>query len=234
MRSIAISLGIAISLWACGKGEDAGMVEAKKQAEAEQKAREAAGEPAKVMRPPVPGQTKIPCEQLVDPAAYQTALGEKEPMTVKDRTKGEPDAAASCALHRGGKRPNEAEQAAILKKEGRLGVLPGDELCHVTAFCSTIEDQERFKQKCKARHDESMGSYACVEIFPQGVDDVPLFRFFDTDTKCILRVGGGPSNVNGELIRTCAKVARDTIGAAQIAIDGSAPPPAPAAAGSGS
>ena len=136
MRRCVISFGVALGLLACGKsGEQAAIEEAQKQAEAEQKAKERANEPAKMMRPPVPGQAKIPCTQLIDLPAFQTALGEKEPLTIKDQTKGEPDAAASCALLRGGKRPSEAEQQALLKKEGRLGVLPGDELCHVTAFC---------------------------------------------------------------------------------------------------
>jgi hypothetical protein len=94
----------------------------------------------------------------------------------------------------------------------------------VSAFCSTIETLEGFKKRCKERNDESMGSHACVQIIAQGADDVPLFKFFDEDTKCILHVGGGPSNVDADLIRTCAKVARDTIGPEQIA-EGGAPAP---------
>jgi hypothetical protein len=225
MRSIAISLAVVVGLGACEKGEKAGREAAKEEDEAEQRAKAVAHEPAKVMRPPVAGQAKIPCSQLIDPAAFQQALGEKEPLTVKE--KGDPNPTSSCGLFRGGKRPGEAEQKEILKREGRLGVLPGDELCHVSAYCSTIETQERFKQRCTDRADESMGSYACVQIIAQGADDVPLFKFFDADTKCLIHVGGGPSNVNGEMIRTCAKIARDTIGPAQIAVNG-APAPAPA------
>jgi hypothetical protein len=225
MRSIALSLAIAAGLGACGKGGEAGIEAAKEEDEAAQKAKAVAHEPAKVLRPPVAGQTKIPCTQLIDPAAYQQALGEKEPLTVKE--KGDPNPTSSCGLFRGGKRPGEAEQKAKLKQEGRLGVLPGDELCHVSAYCSTIETEERFKRRCTERADESMGSYACVQIIAQGADDVPLFKFFDADTKCIIHVGGGPSNVNADQIRTCAKIARDTIGPAQIAV-GAAPAPAPA------
>lgn len=233
MRSIAISCGIAIGLAACGKsGEKAAIEEAQQQAEAEQKEKARVNEPAKVMRPPVPGQAKIPCSQLIDLAKYQEQLGEKEPLTIKDQSKGDKDATSSCAIHRGGKRPSEAEQQALSKKEGRLGVLPGDELCHVTALCSTIESHERVKKRCaekKFRDDESMGNYACVQIVAQGADDVPVFTFFDEDTRCVLVVGGGPSNVNGDQIRTCAKVARDTIGPDQIAVH--AAPAAPAGSG---
>lgn len=231
MRAIWISLAMAAGLVACTKGSKEGLEAARREAEAEQKAKEAAGAPAKVMKPPVAGQTKIPCSQLIDAAAFQQALSEKEPLTVK--SKGDPNATSSCGLHRGGKRPGEIEQKEIIKKEGRLGVLPGDELCHVSAFCSTIEDAERFKKRCTDQNDESMGTHACVRIIPTGADDVPVFKFFDTDTRCIIEVGAGPSNVNADMIRTCAKVARDSIGPSQIAIGG-APAPAPEAAPEGS
>ena len=71
-------------------------------------------------------------------------------------------------------------------------------------------------------------------IVAQGADDVKRFRFFDPDTKCIIQVRGGPSNVDNDLIGKCAKAAHDLIGPDQIKV-GAAPPPAPArAAGSGS
>jgi hypothetical protein len=213
--------GLFGGLWACGNSENAGAEEARRQAELEQKTKEAQGAPAKRMPTPVPGQAHVPCTQLLDLAAFQTALGEKEPVTLKDVTKTE-DAAASCSVLRGGKRPSEAEQQAMLKKVSRLGVLPGDELCNVTAFCWSIEDAERFKASCKERKDqddESMGSYACVHVVGVGVDDVKVFQFFDEDTRCILRVRGGPSNVSNDLIQSCAKAARDTIGPAQIKVD---------------
>jgi hypothetical protein len=225
MRSLAISLAVAVGLGGCSKGKEEALEAARKEAEAEEKARAAAGQgPAKVVRPPVPGTTKIPCTQLIDAAAFQTALGEKEPLAVK--AKSDSEATSTCGLHRGGKRPSEVEQKAILKRESRLGVLPGDELCYVTAFCSTIETLEKFKKRCTEQSDESMGTYACVQVVSQGADDVPVFKFFDEDTRCIIQVGGGPSNVNGDLIRSCAKAARDTIGPPQISVDG-APPPAP-------
>jgi hypothetical protein len=209
----------------CGNSEKAGAEEAQRQAEQEQKARQAAATPATRMATPVPGQAHVPCSQLIDAAAFQTALGEKLALTVKDVTKTEPEAAASCSLIRGGKRPSDAEQKALLKKEGRLGVLPGDELCNVTAFCSTIEDPDRFRAGCKQRKDrddESLGSYACVHIVAVGADDVKVFRLLDDDTRCILQVRGGPSNVNNDSIQSCAKAARDAIGPAQIKVDAAA------------
>jgi hypothetical protein len=232
MRAIAISLAVTLGVGACSKGDEA-REKARREAEAEDRAKAAAaGGPAQVIRPPVPGQTKLKCSQVIDLAKFQEVLGEKEPLTAKE--KGDPDATSSCGLHRGGKRPGEVEQKAILKKEGRLGVLPGDELCHVSLFCSTIETLEKFKKRCTDRNDESMGTYACVQIVAQGADDVPVFKFFDEDTKCILRVGGGPSNVDGDIIKNCAKAARDTIGPAQIAVGGGGAAAEPAPAGSGS
>src|SRR5262249_10474467 len=185
---------------------------------------------------PVPGQAHVPCTQLIDAAAFQTALGEKQPLTVRDDLKNEPEAAASCSLIRGGKRPSEAEQKALIKKDGKLGVLPGDELCNVTAFCSTIEDPERFKAACKQRKDrddESLGSYACVHMVAVGADDVKVFRLLDEDTRCVLQIRGGPSNVNNDTIQSCAKAARDAIGPAQIRLDATTPARS-AAMGSGS
>ncbi|HEX2691883.1 MAG TPA: hypothetical protein VHN14_34975 [Kofleriaceae bacterium] len=219
MRAMIAILVLGLS--ACSNGEQAGVEEAKRQAELEQKAKQTHGAPAKRLATPVPGQAHVPCTQLIDLAAFQTALGEKVALGLKDVTRTV-EAAASCSLVRGGKRPSEAEQQALLKKSSRLGVLPGDELCNVTAFCWTIENAERFKASCKERKDrddESMGSYACVHISAVGADDVKMFQFFDEDTQCILQVRGGPSNVNNEIIEACAKAARDAIGPAQIKVD---------------
>lgn len=219
MRAIVAIVISGMLLGACSKGENAGAEEARKEAEKEQAAKVGAGEAAKKISPPVPGMAHVPCEQLIDVAAFGTAMGEKEPMAIKDNTKAEAEAAASCSLLRGGKRPTEAEQKALIKSKGRLGVMNGDEVCNVTAFCWTIEDAERFKAKCKQRKDkddDSLGTYACVQVVAVGADDVQVFRFFDEDTKCILQVRGGPSNVDNDLIRNCAKAARDTIGPAQI------------------
>jgi hypothetical protein len=221
MHAMCASIAVLVlGVSACGNSENAGAEEARRQAELEQKDKETHGATAKRLATPVPGQAHVPCTQLIDLAAFQTALGEKAPLVIKDVTKSE-DAAASCSVLRGGKRPSEAEQQAMLKKVSRLGVLPGDELCNVTAFCWSIEDAERFKASCKERKDqddESLGSYACVHVVATGVNDVKVFQFFDEDTKCILRVRGGPSNVDNDIIQSCAKAARDTIGPAQIKV----------------
>ena len=231
---ITVIAALGLFTAACGKsGAKRAEEEAQAEADKLQKEKEKTGGVAKTIRPPVPGMSKIACTQLLDLAKFGELILEKEPVTLKDLSKSEVDAASSCSIHRGGKRLSTKEQEALLKKEGRLGVLAGDELCNVTAYCYTIEEAEKFKSKCKARKDrddESMGTYACVQVVAQGIDDVFVYRFFDEDTKCILQVRGGPSNVDNEIIRNCAKAARDMIGPAQIAVtpgsEGSAAEPA--------
>jgi hypothetical protein len=233
MRTIAIALTVGLLASACGKGENAGAEEAAKEAEKELKAKEANHEVAKTINPPVRGRSKLYCDNVIDVPKFQAALGEKETITVAE-SKGEPDAAASCSIRRGGKLLGEAEQKQALKTNGRLGVLPGDELCNVSTFCWTIEDPDRFRKKCaelKEKDDDSLGFYSCVLVVAQGEDDVHRFRFFDEDTKCIIQVRGGPSMVDNDFIGKCAKAAHDYIGPDQIAVK---PAPAGAAAGSGS
>jgi hypothetical protein len=228
-------MALSLALLACSKGANEGAEEAKKQAEKEQKEKEASGGVAKKISPPVPGRAKLNCASVVNAALFQQALGEVEPITVTE-SKSEPDAAASCSIVRGGKRLNDAEQKAKLKKEGRLGVMPGDEICNVSTFCWTIEDADRFRKKCaemKDKDDDSLGFYSCVLIVAQGADDVKRFRFFDDDTKCIIQVRGGPSNVDNDLIGKCAKAAHDLIGPDQIKV-GAAPAEAPEATAEGS
>lgn len=225
-----IAIVLSIALLACSKGANEGAEEAKKQADKEQKEKEASGGVAKKISPPVAGRAKLNCASVINATQFQQALGEVEPITVAD-SKSEPDAAASCSILRGGKRLTDAEQKAKLKKDGRLGVMAGDEICNVSAFCWTIEDPDRFRKKCaelKDKDDDTLGFYSCVMIVAQGVDDVKRWRFFDDDTKCIIQVRGGPSNVDNDLIGKCAKAAHDMIGPEQIKV-GAPPAEAPAA-----
>ena len=208
------------ALAACGKGENAGRQELAKQAEAEQKAKESSAEAPKKLLPPVPGSAHLPCSQVIDADKFQQALGEKDPLEVAE-DKSEPDAAASCALRRGGKKLTDAEQKAIVKQTGKLGIVPGDDICVVSLFCWTIEDPDRFHKKCadqKDQDDDSLGFYSCVHVVPEGEMDKKNYRFFDDDTKCIFQVRGGPSNLDNDLIAKCAKTAHDLIGPEQIAV----------------
>jgi hypothetical protein len=219
---LILAFGFVFELAACGDSETAGAEAARRRAAEEQVAKgEGPATPARRLSTPVPVDIHVPCTQLIDPASFQTALGERQPLTVKDVTPTAREATASCSLVRGGKRPTEAEQNALIKRTGKLGVLPGDEVCNVTAFCWTIEDRARLQARCKDRKDqddESLGSFACVHIVAVGAADVKVFQLFDDDTRCILQIRGGPSNVSNDQIQSCAKTARDTIGPAQIKV----------------
>jgi len=232
-----IAIILTVGLWACSKGENAGAEEAKREAakELEAKAKEPGGV-AKKINPPVPGRAKLSCAAVLDAVKMTQVLGETTPVTIAE-SKSEPEAAASCSIVRGGKRLTEAEQKAALKKSGRLGVMPGDELCNVATFCWTIEDPDRFAKKClemKEKVDSSLGFPACILVVATGEDDVNRYRFFDDDTKCIFQVRGGPSMVDNNLIGACAKGAHDLIGPDQIKPGAPAQGAAPAGSGSGS
>jgi hypothetical protein len=230
MRAHWIAIVVA-SLVGCNKPDAA--EEARKEAEALDKQQPKVA-PAAVMKPPISNEGRVPCEQLLDPAAFTTALGEKAPLTVRDEARLEAEAAASCSLIRGGERPDAKTQKKMEKDKGlRLGVLPGDPLCFVAIFCWTVESPDTLKASCKDKMKNNplmkedtttLGHYACVQEVHQGEDDTFVYTFFDEDTKCLLQVKGGPSNRDDLVVQTCAKTARDTIGPAQIAVD-AAPPP---------
>lgn len=229
---IATLATTAAAMSACkGNAEEEGMREAQREAEEEARKLAASASAAPKQRAPVAGSRRIECTQLIDMPAFRETLGEKEPLAMRDVGKSAVDANASCSLLRGGRTPTPKEQDAIIKRTGKLGVLPGDELCNITAFCNTIEDPERFKKRCaelKMQDDESMGSFACVKINPQGAADVKSFRFLDAETKCVIEVRGGPSMSDNDFITKCAQAARDLIGPEQISENPSATP-APAA-----
>lgn len=211
---------IAASPACKGNAEEEGMRAAQREAEEEAK-RMASGTPAAPkQRAPVAGSRKLDCNQLIDMTGFREALGEKEPLAMRDVSKGHAEANASCSLLRGGRTPTPKEQEAIIKRTGKLGVLAGDELCNISALCNTVEDPERFKKRCgelKFEDDESMGSYACIKYLPHGGVDVKSFRFLDPETKCVIEVRGGPSMADNDFITNCAKAARDLIGPEQIA-----------------
>lgn len=217
----------------CGNAEQEGRLAAQRAAAEEAKREAARGEVAPKKRAPVQDSRKIDCAQLIDAAAFTKALEEKEPLTVRDTRKANVDAAAACSLVRGGRPLTAREQEALIKRAGKLGVLPGDELCHIAAFCTVHTDDEAERKRCtgkKQRHDDSLGHYACETTIAHGAIDVISLRFVEPDTRCALEVRGGPGVSDNDAIRRCAKAARELIGQEQIAEQ--APPasePAPPA-----
>jgi hypothetical protein len=202
-----------------------GRAAAKAEADAERQKAAAQIKPVNRIKAAVAKGTRVPCTQLIDPSAFTTALGETEPLTVRDSTGTMLDATASCTLIRGGERPDTKAQEAIIKKTGRLGTLPGDPECVVTLYCWVVEDAEKFKDRCvtspgasgtKTADDSATGAWACRETFPQGAFDVDSFKFLDADTKCLFQINGGPSVTDNDRIATCARIARETISAEHL------------------
>lgn len=240
MLSVVSVLGVAA---ACGNPAEEGRAEAKREAAAERKKAEALVKPVDRIEVAVAQGKHLPCTQLMDPPAYTAALGEVEPLTVRDATGAMVDSTASCSLVRGGTPPDAKEQARILKKQGRLGSMPGDEVCNVTLYCWVVDDATRFAERCKPTANEpsktadttSTGGFACKETRPQGEFDIDNYKFYDAETRCVFAVRGGPSMTDNEFIATCAKVARESIGPEHIKADAPARYELPAAAaGSGS
>ena len=185
-------------------------------------------------RPPLAQGVSLACAQVIDPAAYAAALGEQAPVTVRDVTSFAAAATASCSLRRGGRRLDAKAQAKLLKKTGRLGVLPGDEICTVTLDCWGVEDEASFRARCAtsgAPDEDRTGGFACVALHAAGAFDVASYKFFDADTRCIIGVRGGPSVTDNDTIAACTRVARESIGPDHIKVDAAPryaePPPAP-------
>jgi hypothetical protein len=217
-----IQLGLAAG---CGSGEEEGKQAADQQAVQDNKDHPPPPrtEPKVQDKMPVPQDVQLPCSQVIpDASGFTSAIGEKDPLTVADQDSSHKSSTFSCALIRGGKRPSNAEQQAALQKVRRLGTLPGDVLCGITAYCSLLEEEKHFKERCKEQNDQDSdamgGTYACVHVVGQGVYDQYTYKFLDADTRCVLEVRGGPQMMDNDLIARCAKAARDLIGPDQIKV----------------
>ena len=244
MVKMSLSLVSVLALVAACNAEEEGRAAAKREAAAARAEDQAKVKPADRIEVAVPQGKHVPCTQVMDPPAYTAALEELEPLTVRDATGAMGDATASCSLIRGGTPLDAKAQEKLLKKQGRLGTLPGDEVCNVTLYCWVVDDEAKFRDRCrptpqepnKAPDASSTGGFACKETRPQGEFDIDTFKFYDGKTRCLFAVRGGPSMTDNDLIATCAKVARESIGPDHIKPGAPAryEVPVPDAAGSGS
>ncbi|HRC56772.1 MAG TPA: hypothetical protein PKU97_12655 [Kofleriaceae bacterium] len=212
---------LLLSPGACkGNSEQEGMLAAQRAAEEEAKLAVANHQVAPRIHAPVQDSRKVDCNQLIDLPSFHEALQEKEPLSMRDTRKSNADASAACSLMRGGRILSAKEQEALLKRSGKLGVLAGDELCHIAAFCNVHADEESLRKRCQGpnrKASEAMGTYACETTTAHGALDVISLRFVDPDTHCVLEIRGGPSMTDNDFIVKCAMAARELIGPAQIA-----------------
>jgi len=121
---------------------------------------------------------------------------------------------------RAGEPPRTDAQLRKFQREGmKLGVLPGDEYCTVTAYCSMATDVDRLKKKCEAEKDlgnDAVGEFACVHTTQRGTKEAYTYRVIDPDTKCMLEVMGGPSVTDEPLVQNCTRAALDDITLAEL------------------
>ena len=82
MLALALSSGL-LTASACSSKE-AGIRAQQEEAEAEAKRLAKEQPSAPKQRAPVSGSRKIDCNQLIDMTAFREALGEKEPMAMRD------------------------------------------------------------------------------------------------------------------------------------------------------
>lgn len=178
----------------------------------------------------LPGGTKVACDRLLDAQKVTEFLQEKEPVTIADQSKQEIEVTSLCSVRRGGELMDEKKQAELTKKTARLGVLAGDEICSIAVFCSIPADENQFKEDCKRelekgdmKSNEAVGVFACIKITPKGPDDAFTYKFIDPDSRCVLRVRGGPSVNDEAIVQTCAKAALESIGPDSIKEPGQEP-----------
>lgn len=167
---------------------------------------------------PVKDRKKISCTDLFDNAKLNELMGEE--LVIKERN--EPNFTAACKWHKAGETPSQKEQEKIKKEKGMLGVLPGDELCRVRVNCWLPAQSDKVTRKlCKTRKESGnmrLGVFACVQVEQRGAYDGHIYRFVDADTKCALKVKGGPGVLDDEKqVEKCASVAmklvtKDSIG----------------------
>lgn len=216
MRALALPVTLAFSVIACSSDKD----DAVKPAEPEVKEKKKRSN-VKKFESAVPYGKHVACADLIpDPAPFAAALaaaGMETPEIgeVRDKSKSNLEATSVCAFFRAGTPPSDKDQQrAYLKGGMKLGVLPGDEYCTVTASCSYPTDLDDFKKKCQAegsREDQGLGQFACVREFQRAELYAYTFRTIDVDSQCIFEVMGGPSVTDENLVRACTKAAIDSV-----------------------
>jgi len=163
----------------------------------------------------VPYGKQAACTDVFDPAVFSQAIGD-EIREMEDRGSSNKEASLSCAFHRAGEPPKDDAQLRKYEQEGlKLGVLPGDEYCMVTAYCSLAADAESFKKQCEQRGDSmnvsAVGQPACVHITQRGVENAYSYKVIDPETRCVLEVLGGPSVTDETLVQNCTRAALEDI-----------------------
>jgi hypothetical protein len=163
----------------------------------------------------VPYGKHVKCSDLFkDPAVFTERIGD-EIGEIKDKTASNSNSTSTCSFIRAGEPPETPKELKTLEdKYGKLGVLPGDEYCQVTTYCSIANDEETFKKKCEEDGNSPTtmdGQFACLRATEKGVEYSYTYKFIEPDTKCVVEAMAGPSVNEQELVQNCALAARDAM-----------------------
>jgi hypothetical protein len=163
----------------------------------------------------VPYGKHVDCADVFpDPAPFTAKLGETHEIGhINDKSKSNSAATFVCSLVKAGDPPESPKELKTLEdKYAKLGVLPGDEYCMVTAYCSLSSSAEDFEKKCETDGNQRSsldGQFACLRATEKGVEYSYTYKFIEPDTKCTVEAMAGPSVNDENLVRNCALAARD-------------------------
>lgn len=178
----------------------------------------------KITTATIAGQ-QVACADVFPDTAIFSEKMKLEVGAIKDLAKNNSSATMVCSLIRAGEVPEAAEQdeekelKTLEEKYAKLGVLPGDSYCQISAYCSLSNDDDTFKQKCKEDGNQATtlnGGFACLRITPKGPVDSYTYKFIEPDTRCLIEALAGPSVSDQELVKNCASAAHEAITASSM------------------
>ncbi len=174
----------------------------------------------KIQTAVMPGK-HLACDAVFPDVAVFTETIGTEIGSIKDKGKNNSSATFVCSVIRAGDQPESVKEAKTLEeKYAKLGVLPGDSFCQITAFCSRATNKDEFEKKCKADGNQEAilaGEFACLRATEKAAEYSYTYKFIDPETKCVVEALAGPSVISQEVVKNCALAARKSITVAGMA-----------------
>ena len=169
----------------------------------------------------VPYGKHLACADVFpDTAIFTETMGD-EIGEIRDKSKSNSSATMVCSLIRAGEPPTSPKELKTLEeKYAKLGVLPGDEYCMISAYCSLANDEDSFKAKCEEEGNQRSsleGSFACLRSTEKGAEYSYTYKFIEPDTKCTIEAMAGPSVNDEAMVKNCAVAARKAMTTASVA-----------------
>ncbi|MCP4444956.1 MAG: hypothetical protein GY811_06370 [Myxococcales bacterium] len=168
----------------------------------------------------VPYGMHLACEDVFpDTAIFTETMGD-EIGEIRDMSRSNSSATVVCSLIRAGEPPSSPKELKTLEeKYAKLGVLPGDEYCMISAYCSLDNDEDTFKAKCEEDGNQRTsleGQFACVRATEKGAEYSYTYKFIEPDTKCSIEAMAGPSVNDEAMVKNCAVAAREAMTTASV------------------